>query len=115
MYRLWSMRRSMSCSQYKIEERRPVWQHSCERCLACIHWCAVNTEQDEAASIDDIIETVNHFSRFDYMLDLADEELTEEMIKEFHLLLKRNTSDERKEWFRVGDYKTRPNVVGDMW
>lgn len=29
-------------------------------------------------------------------------------------ILKRNTSDERKEWFRVGDYKTRPNVFGDM-
>ena len=23
----------------KMEERRPVWQHNCERCLACIHWC----------------------------------------------------------------------------
>ena len=22
-----------------VEECRPVWQHSCERCLACIHWC----------------------------------------------------------------------------
>ena len=74
----------------------------------------VNMEQDEAANVDDIIETVNHFSCFDYMLVHADEELTEEMIKEFHRLLKRNTSDERKEWFRVGDYKTKPNVVGDM-
>jgi len=23
----------------RIEDRRPVWQHSCERCLACLHWC----------------------------------------------------------------------------
>ena len=23
----------------KMEDRRPVWQHACERCLACIHWC----------------------------------------------------------------------------
>ncbi len=23
----------------KMEERHPVWQHNCERCLACIHWC----------------------------------------------------------------------------
>ena len=74
----------------------------------------VNMEPDEAANVDDIIETVNHFSCFDYMLTHADEELTEDMIKEFHRLLKRNTSDERKEWFRVGDYKARPNVVGDM-
>ena len=74
----------------------------------------VNMEPDEAANVDDIIETVNHFSCFDYMLTHADEELTEDMIKEFHRLLKRNTSAERKEWFRVGDYKARPNVVGDM-
>ena len=74
----------------------------------------VNMELDEAANVDDIIETVNHFSCFDYMLTHADEELTEDMIKEFHRLLKRNTSDERKDWFRVGGYKARPNVVGDM-
>lgn len=74
----------------------------------------VSMEPDEAANVDDIIETVNHFSCFDYMLTHADEELTEEMIKEFHRLLKRNTSDERKDWFRVGEYKTRANVVGDM-
>lgn len=73
----------------------------------------VNIEPEEAANVDDIIETVNHFSCFDYMLTYADEDLTEEMIKEFHRLLKRNTSDERKDWFRLGDYKTRPNVVGD--
>ena len=23
----------------KIENKRPLWQHTCERCLACIHWC----------------------------------------------------------------------------
>ncbi|NLC43206.1 MAG: Fic family protein [Clostridiales bacterium] len=73
----------------------------------------VNMEYDEATNVDDIIETVNHFNCFDYMLDHADDRLAEEMIKEFHRLLKRNTSDERKEWFRIGDYKTRPNMVGD--
>jgi Fic family protein len=31
-----------------------------------------------------------------------------------HRLLKRNTSQERLDWFRVGDYKTRANVVGDV-
>lgn len=73
----------------------------------------ISMEPDETASVDDITETINHFSCFDYMLDCADEPLTEEMIKKYHLLLKRNTSDERKEWFRVGDYKAKPNMVGD--
>lgn len=73
----------------------------------------ISVEPDETASVDDITETINHFSCFDYMLDCADELLTEEMIKKYHLLLKRNTSDERKEWFHVGDYKAKPNMVGD--
>lgn len=74
----------------------------------------ITMEPNEAANVDDIIETVNHFACFDYMLANADEELSEGMIKEFHRLLKSHTSDERKEWFRVGEYKTRPNMVGDM-
>lgn len=73
----------------------------------------INMEANEAANVDDIIETVNHFSCFAYMLLHADEELTEDMIKEIHWLLNRNTCDERKEWFRIGAYKSRPNVVGD--
>ncbi len=68
---------------------------------------------NESANVDDIIETVNHFFCFDFMLDMAEENLSEEMIKEFHKILKSNTSDSRKEWFKIGDYKTRPNVVGD--
>jgi len=66
----------------------------------------------EASDVDDIIETVNHFACFDYMLKTAREELSEGMIREFHRLLKSGTSDARKDWFRVGEYKTRPNVVG---
>ena len=45
-------------------------------------------------------------------MNVAHEDLSEEIIKEFHRILKRATSDERKEWFRVGEYKARPNVVG---
>ncbi|NLJ40387.1 MAG: Fic family protein [Clostridiales bacterium] len=73
----------------------------------------IDIKQGESANIDDIIETVNHFSCFDYMLDHCDEELSEEIIKKYHRILKRNTSDERKEWFRTGEYKLIPNMVGD--
>jgi len=73
----------------------------------------IHTGANEAASIDDIIETINHFHCFDFMLTTADETITEELIKEFHRMLKRNTSDERK-GFKVGDYKTRPNMVGEF-
>lgn len=70
------------------------------------------TEKESITNLDDIIETVNHFKLVDYMLDIADEELTEEMIKEFHKILKEGTSDNIKDWFVVGDYKKLPNEVG---
>jgi len=38
--------------------------------------------------------------------------LTESMIKELHFILKNGTSDSRKEWFNVGEYKKLPNEVG---
>lgn len=67
---------------------------------------------EENLSVDDIVETVNHFRALDYCIDRAEEELTEEMIKELHKILKAGTQDERLEWFNVGEYKVRPNVVG---
>jgi Fic family protein len=74
----------------------------------------ISVDPKETANVDDIIETVNHFSCFDYMLDIAEKELSEDIIKEFHRMLKSNTSDSRRDWFKVGDYKSRPNIVGDI-
>ncbi|SCP97974.1 Cro/C1-type HTH DNA-binding domain-containing protein [Anaerobium acetethylicum] len=74
----------------------------------------IEVKADKPTKVDDIIETVNHFQCFDYMIDCAESELTESIMKEFHRILKSGTSDSRKDWFRVGDYKARPNVVGDM-
>lgn len=64
--------------------------------------------------VDDIIETVNHFRCFDYILSVADKELSEDIVKQIHLLLKSGTTDSQKEWFAVGDYKKRPNMIGDL-
>ncbi len=72
------------------------------------------TEKDSITDIDDVLETANHFKLVDYMLDIADKELTENMIKEFHKILKEGTSDSRKDWFVVGDYKKLPNEVGGL-
>jgi Fic family protein len=69
---------------------------------------------ETVASVDDILETANHFKLVDYMLDVAEEKLTEEMIKEFHKILKEGTMDSRKEWFNVGDYKKVVNEAGSM-
>ena len=62
--------------------------------------------------VDDIIETVNHFRAIDYVIDVAEDELTEEIIKELHRILKQGTADASLSWFAVGDYKKRANVVG---
>lgn len=63
-------------------------------------------------SIDDILETVHHFRAIDYVIDHAEEKLTETMMKELHLILKQDTKDARLPWFAVGGYKKRPNMVG---
>ena len=70
--------------------------------------------ENEVLDVDDIIETVNHFRCIDMIIDNAKASLTEKFIKELHLLLKNGTSDSRKEWFAVGDYKKMPNEVGGM-
>lgn len=62
--------------------------------------------------MDDIVETSNHFEAFDFLLDRLKEYLSEGWIKKVHAILKRGTSDARKSWFRVRDYKEFPNEVG---
>ena len=67
---------------------------------------------DESVNVDDIVETVNHFRCIDYIIDHTGDSLTEGFIKQLHLLLKSGTSDSRKDWFAIGDYKRLPNEVG---
>lgn len=62
--------------------------------------------------VDDIIETVNHFRAVDYVIDHAEEPLSEAIIKELHRILKQSTRDSTLAWFAIGDYKKRANVVG---
>jgi len=69
---------------------------------------------DQAINVDDIVETVNHFRCIDYIIDHAEDKLTESLIKQLHLMLKSGTSDSKKDWFMVGDYKRLPNEVGGM-
>lgn len=68
----------------------------------------------DAVNVDDIIETTNHFRCIDYIIDRAEDELTERFVKQLHYLLKSGTSDASKDWFAVGDYKRFPNEVGGI-
>ncbi|MCM1306068.1 MAG: Fic family protein [Bacteroides sp.] len=71
----------------------------------------VGVEQS-ALNVDDIVETANHFKCVDMIIQNAKRPLSEAFIKELHRVLKSGTSDSRKSWFAVGDYKRLPNEVG---
>lgn len=69
-------------------------------------------DMGDGIPVDDILETVHHFRAIDYCIDIAEEKLTEEIIKKFHYIIKHDTRDSTLSWFAVGDYKKRANVVG---
>lgn len=58
---------------------------------------------------DDIIEILNHFKLMNYIIDIANKDLTENMIKKLHKMLKEGTSEERNDDYNVGEYKTFAN------
>ena len=62
--------------------------------------------------VDDILETVHHFRAIDYVIDVADDELSEEIIKRLHYILKHDTRDALLPWFAIGEYKKRANMIG---
>ena len=70
--------------------------------------------ENEVLNVDDVIETANHFRCIDMIIYNGKAVLTEKFIKELHMILKNGTSDSRKDWFAVGEYKKVPNEVGGM-
>lgn len=56
---------------------------------------------------DDIIEALNHFNAFNYMLSHANDNLSEGFIKKIHEILTIGTHK-----FQVDDYKKVPNLIG---
>ncbi|MDR2510859.1 MAG: Fic family protein [Bacteroidales bacterium] len=74
----------------------------------------IGFKDEEAVPVDDIIETSNHFVAFDYLLDTIDKLLSNEIVKDFHRILKTGTSDAVKPWFAVGDWKKLANEVGGV-
>ena len=70
--------------------------------------------ENEVLNVDDVIETSNHFRCIDLIIDHAASTLSEHFIEKLHHILKTSTSDSRKDWFAVGEYKRLPNEVGGM-
>lgn len=71
-------------------------------------------DKAKAINIDDIVETVNHFKCIDRVIEFAKYPLSENFIKELHYILKTGTNDSTLSYFAVGDYKKRPNIVGNI-
>ena len=67
---------------------------------------------DGTAPVNDVIETVNHFRMFDYMLDNLNVPLGTDKMKAYHRILKEGTYDAEHDWFELGDWKRLENVVG---
>ena len=74
----------------------------------------IGVDKNEAKKVDDIVETINHFTAIDRVIDFANYQLSEHFIKELHKILKANTNDSRLPYFAVGEYKKIPNEVGHM-
>lgn len=68
----------------------------------------------QGIKVDDVVETANHFRCIDYIIDNANRQINEHMIKRLHFILKNGTSDSLEDWFAVGEYKKMPNEVGGM-
>lgn len=70
-------------------------------------------DKDQVIVVKDVTEVKNHFTLFKYMLDTLEDELSENMIKKYHLILKRGTVDEDSN-IVIGDYKRLKNFVSDI-
>ena len=100
----------MAYNSNRIEGSR--LSHDQTRMIFETNTVGLNEDIRSAIFVDDIIETKNHFRCFDFVIDNAKKDLSEVMIKKIHFLLKQNTSDAAKSWFKVGDYKIIDNFVG---
>lgn len=70
--------------------------------------------ENDVISINDLIETTNHFRCIDKIIDKTNSTLTEKFIKDLHRMLKTGTNESQLDWFAVGDYKRLPNEVANM-
>ncbi|MCI8832916.1 MAG: cell filamentation protein Fic [Clostridia bacterium] len=60
-------------------------------------------------SVNDVQETINSLELFDFVIDTLNEKLTPRLLREYHSILKKNTSDENYGF--VGVYKKIPNKL----
>lgn len=62
----------------------------------------------------DVEEATGHFIMFNTVLNNYSEELSEDLIKEYHYALKSGVFEDKANGFPVGEYKNRAIIVADM-
>ena len=67
----------------------------------------------ERISVDDAVETRNHFIAFRWILDHADDTVDKDFVCHLHAILKNGTRQASESMYNVGGYKTEPNIIGD--
>lgn len=69
-------------------------------------------KSDDYYRAKDVEEMNGHFLMFNKMLETLNEELSADLIKQFHFELKSGVFEDRANGYAIGDYKKRPNMIG---
>ncbi len=71
-----------------------------------VHMFELNIVNSNSYSVDDIVETANHFKCVDMCIKNAKYQLTENFIRQLLLTLKNGTKVSREDWYMSESYKT---------
>ena len=71
-----------------------------------VHIFELNTVNSNSYSVDDIVETANHFKCVDMCIKNAKYQLTENFVRQLLLTLKNGTKVSREDWYMSESYKT---------
>lgn len=71
-----------------------------------VYMFELNTVNSNSYSVDDIVETANHFKCVDMCIKNAKYQLTENFVRQLLLTLKNGTKVSREDWYMSESYKT---------
>ena len=69
-------------------------------------------QTDDYYRAKDVEEMNGHFLMFNKMLHTLNDVLNQDLIKQFHYELKCGVFEDRANGYAIGEYKTRPNMIG---
>lgn len=70
--------------------------------------------EDTYIRAKDVEEATGHFIMFNEMVKTYDNDLTEELIKQYHFALKSGVFEDVANGYPIGEYKSRANIVANI-